>query len=297
MDLNPTAVFVFVKVAQAGSFTGAGRQLSMPTSTVSAHIARLEKRLGVTLLHRTTRKLHLTEAGETYFAQALQGVEAILNADVQASAAQQEPQGTLRITSSIDTVDTVATLVSDFRQRYPKVALELRFTQDFVDLIAENIDVAIRAGKLKDSRLVARKVGIGTWVPVTSPAYLRRMPLPAHPRDLRDHALIQFDPMGRDHWNLRNGRAAFNVPLPKQIIANHATAVKSLAIAGHGIALLPTFLCRSELEDGQLVRILPDWLGRSDPVHLVYAAQRFVAPKVRAFVDFAAEALSRVYAP
>ncbi|MEP9385891.1 LysR family transcriptional regulator [Mesorhizobium sp. KR9-304] len=294
MDLNPVAVFV--KIAQTGSFSEAARQLSMPNSTVSAQLSRLERQLGVTLLQRTTRKLRLTEAGQAYFETASIGVEAILDAGAQVSAAQQEPRGTLRISAPIDMDEAVVKLLSDFRMRYPKVAQEVHFSQDVVDLFTSNIDVAIRAGSLKDSRLVARKVGTGTWVPVASPEYLRAQGRPAHPEELSRHSLIQFEQKGKAQWLLRRGTAVATVPLSKQIITNHPAAVRSFAIRGEGIALLPTYLCRSEFRDGTLVRILPEWTGETDPVNLVYPAQRFVAAKLRVFVDFAATALADVLA-
>ncbi len=294
MDLNPVAVFV--KVAQTGSFSEAARQLLMPNSTVSAQLSRLERQLGVTLLQRTTRKLRLTEAGQAYFQTASIGVEAILDAAAQVSAGQQEPQGTLRITAPIDMDEALVTLLSDFRKLYPKVGLELHFSQEVADLFASNIDVAIRAGALKDSGLIARKVGAATWVPVASPDYLRASGCPAHPDELSRHSLIQFERKGREQWLLRHGGAVATVPLSKQIITNHTEAVRSFAINGEGIALLPTYFCRNEFREGKLVRILPEWAGETDPVNVVYPAQRFVAAKVRVFVDFAAKALAEVFA-
>lgn len=294
MDLNPVAVFV--KVAQTGSFSEAARQLGMPNSTVSAQLSRLERQLGVTLLQRTTRKLRLTEAGQAYFRTAASGVEAILEATAQVSAAQQEPQGTLRVTAAIDMAAAMVKLLTDFRRLYPNIALEMHFSQDVADLLASNIDVAIRAGALKDSGLIARKVGEGIWVPVASPGYLRREGVPAHPDELGGRTLIQFERKGREHWILRRGAAVATVPLPKQIITNHTEAVRAIALSGEGIALLPTFLCRDELRDGRLVRVLPEWTGEIDPVNLVYPAQRFVAAKTRVFLDFAARALADVFA-
>ncbi|MEI9886715.1 MAG: LysR family transcriptional regulator [Rhizomicrobium sp.] len=294
MDLNPVAVFV--KVAQTGSFSEAARQLAMPNSTVSAQLSRLERQLGVTLLQRTTRKLRLTEAGQDYFRTVSVGVEAILDAGAQVSAGRHEPQGTLRITAAIDMDEAMVKLLSDFRRRYPKVALEMHFSQDVADMFANNIDVAIRAGSLKDSGLVARKVGTGTWVPVASPKYLRALGRPAHPDELREHTLIQFERKGREQWLLRRGGSVATVPLSRQIITNHTEAVRAFALRGEGIALLPTYFCRSEFKEGKLVRILPEWAGETDPVNLVYPAQRFVAAKIRAFVDFAAKALAEVFA-
>lgn len=294
MDLD--AVGVFVKVVQAGSFSRAAQQLAMPNSTVSARVSRLERRLGVTLLQRTTRRLRLTEVGESYFRQASQAVGEILNAEAQVNAAQLEPQGLLRITAPIDmAADHFVKLICEFGKMYRKISFELIFTHQVLDLVAEGIDLAIRAGQLRDSRLVARRVGTANWMPLASPSYLRKAGTPKHPRQLRNHDLLQFTQMGRDHWRLSRGNSAVSVPLPHQIIVNDATIVRSLAVSGGGIALLPTYFCRTEIGQGSLVRILSEWTGKADPVYLVYPGQKYVAAKVRAFVDVAVDALKQVF--
>ena len=296
LDLD--AIAVFVKVVQAGSFRRAGEQLAMPNSTVSACVSRLEKRLGVTLLQRTTRSSRLTEAGESYFRLAAQAVEQITNAEAQISAAQTEPQGILRITAPVDiATDWFSAMTADFRSRYPKIDLEFVFTDQLLDIRAERIDVALRAGSLPDSRLVARRVGLSCWMLFASPAYLRKVRPPSQPRQLASHSLIQFTKAGREHWRLRRGLKVSTISLPHNILANDATLVRRLALAGNGIALLPFYLCREELLAGRLVRVLPEWAGKSDPIHLVYARERFISAKVRAFIDFAARSLQRVFNP
>lgn len=290
MDLNE--IKAFVRVVQAGSFRQAAAQLGMPNSTVSAKVSALERRLGVTLLQRTTRKLRLTEAGEAYFRQASQGLEELARAEAEVSAAQREPQGLLRVTAPADFGNAcLVDLLAAFRKRHPKVSVELVFTERFVDLVAEGVDVAIRAGELRDSGLVARKVGIACWAPFASPAYLKRAGTPAHPRELREHACLQFTPLGRERWQLGHGKSTVIAPLAREVIANDMQMVKALAASGKGIALLPTFACHREVANGSLVRILPEWRAKADPVHLVYPGQRFVAAKVRAFVDIAMDAL------
>src|SRR5688572_7199212 len=205
MDLNE--ISVFLKVVQAGSFTQAAAQLGIPNSTASARVSALERRLGVTLLQRTTRKLRLTEAGETYFRRAAQGLEQIVEAETEVSASQRAPQGMLRVTAPIDLGATcLAGLISAFREKYPAVSVELVFTDRFVDLVAEGVDVAVRAGKLRDSALIARKVGLAEWIPTASPAYLKKAGTPRHPRELTGHACLQFTPLGTEHWHLTDGK-------------------------------------------------------------------------------------------
>jgi DNA-binding transcriptional LysR family regulator len=294
MDLD--AVRVFVKVVQAGSFSQAARQLGMPNSTVSARVAQLERQLGVGLLQRTTRRLRLTEAGESYFRRASRAVEEIFSAEAQVSSTHSDPQGSLRITAPIDMAsDCFANLISEIRKAHPKISVEFVFTDEVVDLIAQGMDIAIRAGHLKDSRLVARRVGTACWTPFASPSYLRKAGTPIHPRELRNHALVQFTRMGREHWRLSRGKHLVSVPLPHQVMVNDFTLVKSLAMSGNGIALLPTYACRTELGLGTLVRVLPEWVGKADPVHVVYPAQKFVPAKVRAFADLAADRLKQVF--
>ncbi|MGQ0653729.1 MAG: LysR substrate-binding domain-containing protein [Betaproteobacteria bacterium] len=294
MDLD--AVGVFVKVVQAGSFGRAARQLAMPNSTVSARVSRLERRLGVTLLQRTTRTLRLTEAGESYFRLAAQAIDELLTAEAQVNAAQAEPQGALRVTAPGDiATDWFAELTCEFKRQYPKVDLEFVFADQLLDLVAEGIDVAIRAGQLKDSRLVARRIGTAYWMAFASPSYLKAAGAPTHPRQLRNYSLLQFTKLGREHWRLTRGKSAVSVPVPHSLLVNDAMLVKRLAVAGSGIAMLPLHLCRADVRAGALVRVLPEWEGKADPVHLVYSGRKFVAAKVRAFVDFAAGSLKPVF--
>ena len=261
MDLNE--INVFVKVAQAGSFTQAAKQLGIPNSTASARVSALERRLGVTLLQRTTRKLRLTEAGEAYVRQAAQGLEEIARAESEISSSQREPQGTLRVTAPVDMGNNcLVQLVATFRKKYPKVSVELLFTDRNVDLVAEGVDIAIRAGELRDSGLIARKVGVTQWVPIASPAYVKRAGTPEHPKDLRQHACLQFTALGKDDWQLTDGKRTVTVPLRGQLVANEISFVKMLALSGNGIALLPSYGSTSEIESGKLIRILPAWHSR-----------------------------------
>jgi DNA-binding transcriptional LysR family regulator len=293
MDLNE--INVFVKVAQAGSFTRAARELGIPNSTASARVSALERRLGVTLLQRTTRKLRMTEEGEAYARRAAQGLYEIARAESEVSLWQSEPQGILRVTTPIGVgTEFFANLVANFRKKYPKVSVEVLFADRTVDLVAEGIDVAIRAGGLKDSGLIARQVGTSVWAPVASPAYIKRCGMPSHPKDLREHACLQFTPLGADQWELTDGKHTVIVPLARQLAANEINFVKALALSGNGVALLNSHLCSSEIARGKLVRLLPAWHATVTPVYLVYPGQKFVPPKVRAFLDMAQIELKRL---
>jgi DNA-binding transcriptional LysR family regulator len=296
MDLNEAAVFV--KVVQQGSFSAAARQLGLPTSTVSTRVARLEKRLGVTLLQRTTRRLSLTDAGRVYFEHAAVGLGHMVDAELAVAETSGEPQGRLRVTAPPDIGDLLlAEIVNEIRERYPRIAIEMVLLDHYVDLIADGIDVAIRAGALDDSTLVARSVGAVRWGLFASPGYLLGVGAIDAPQDLRHHQCLQFLPLGRDAWTLVGKQGSVMVPLPGNVLVNHVGVVRSMTLAGHGVALLPLHLCQSACRDQGLVRVLPDWSAREDPFQLVYPRQRFMPPKLRVFIDVAASVLKNWLEP
>ncbi|MCB5190786.1 LysR family transcriptional regulator [Methylobacillus arboreus] len=286
MDFNEAAVFV--KVVQAGSFSAAARQLQLPTSTVSTRVARLEQRLGVTLLQRTTRRLHLTEAGNAYFEHAALGLGHMLEAEAAIDAARQEPQGKLKITAPADLGDSMLSgLVQQVQTQYPALEVELVLTERYVDLVAEGVDAAIRTGQLRDSSLIARPLGIACWAAFASHDYLAQAPALREPQDLNHHHCLQFSPMGRDAWTFRRGPSSITVPLKGNTMANSIGIVRNMALSGQGVALLPTYICKPGLVMGDLERVLPEWQAQADPVHLVYPRQRFMPPKLRVFLDIA----------
>jgi DNA-binding transcriptional LysR family regulator len=293
MDLNEVAVFI--QVVQSGSFTQAARQLGMPNSTVSAKVSGLEKRLGLTLIQRTTRKLHVTPAGEAYFKRCLEGLEQIRAAESEVVATQGEPQGLLRVTAPVELGSSVLPLfLSDFIAKYPKVNVEVILTDRRVDLLAEGVDVAIRAGELKDSSLIAKKLGTTSFSLFAAPKYLKARPAPAHPRDLYDHQCLPFTPAGTEEWKLTNGKSTVTAKLNSRVIVNDLNLGKNLAIGGNGIALLPNFFCRAELNEGKLVRVLPEWTTATGSIHFVYPGQRYVTPKLSAFIELATPVLKKM---
>lgn len=286
MDFNEAAVFV--KVVQAGSFSAAARQLDLPTSTISTRVARLERRLGVTLLQRTTRRLHLTEAGTLYYEQASLGLAYLLEAEAALDEARQQPQGKLKVTAPADLGDALlAGLVRRVQIEYPDLAVEMLLTDRYVDLVAEGVDVAIRTGELRDSSLIAKSLGTIQWALFASPQYLQQSPKLEAPQHLHAHTCLQFTPMGREQWLLSNESSDISVPLSGHTLVNSIGVIKAMAENGQGVALLPTFICQPAQRSQQLVRVLPAWLGRADAVHLVYPQQRFMPPKLRTFIDLA----------
>ncbi len=294
MDLNDT--LVFVRVAQAGSFSAAARLMGMPVSTLSVRVSRLEQRLGVTLLQRTTRRLRLTEAGQAYLQQAARGLEEIAQAEAQIDAGRHEAQGLLRITLPIDMGDEqLLDILTGYRARHPGVSVELVFSDARLDLVEQGLDVALRAGELADSSLVARQIGQARWAPFAHPDYLKRAPALRQPRDLAQHAALCFSPLGRESWTLLRGKTRVNVPLQSAFAANDMRLIRRLALDAQGVALLPDFVCRREVDHGHLVPLLPGWHARTDPIHLVYPSQRYVPAKLRHFIDEVAPALSALF--
>lgn len=290
MDFNQAAVFV--KVVQEGSFSAAARLLGLPTSTVSNRVASLEKRLGITLLQRTTRRLHLTAPGALYFEHAAAGLGHLLDAEAAVSESLGEPTGLLRVSAPPDLGDRIlAGIIGRIRARHPALRIDMALTSRYVDLVAEGIDVAIRTGSLKDSSLIARRAGIARWVPFASPGYLQSAPPLNTPDDLQQHRCIQFTSIGKDAWTLTSAQGSQVVPLPGELMVNDIGVLRAMALAGDGVVLLPLYLCRAECIQGELTQVLGDWHAKADPIHIVYPRQRFVPPKLRAFVDLASAEL------
>lgn len=293
MDLNE--VFVFIKVVQAGSFSQAAKQLDMPNSTVSSKVSSLEKRLGTTLITRTTRRLNVTAAGQAYFKKVLQGLEEIKSGEDEIAAAQGEPQGLLRITAPVELGSSVLpSIIAAYTTKFPKVNVEVVLTDRRVELLTENVDLAIRAGELSDSTLIGKKLGSAHFVLFASPNYLKLNGEPKHPRELKNHKCLHFTPLGSETWKLTGPNGSLNVSVPGKIIVNDLTMLKGLAATGQGIALLPSFFCKHENNKGQLVPILESWTTAKNPVHFVYPAQKFVSAKLSAFIKIATDPIKEI---
>ena len=288
MDLDGIAVFV--KVVQAGSFSQAAKLLNMPNSTVSAKVAALEKRLGVTLLQRTTRRLHLTEPGAGYFRRCLQALEGLQAAESELESERSETKGVLRLTAPVELGRSALPPVLDvLMKRHPAIEIDLIITNRLVDLVAENIDVAVRAGPLKDSGLIAKRFVLGQFGLWASPSYLKNNSVPRNPDELKEHDCLRFAPFTGRKLQLTNGRERAQIALAGRITADDFEALRALAVLGWGIALLPSFLCAEEAKERKLVSVLPNWRGDSVTISVVYPAQRFVSPKIRAFITAAEE--------
>ncbi|WP_306817882.1 LysR family transcriptional regulator [Archangium lipolyticum] len=287
MDLNE--LLVFAKVVQSGSFTAAGEALRMPKSTVSRKVSELEARVGAQLLQRTTRKLRLTEVGRAYFEHAARVVAEAEQAEQVVTRMQSAPHGLLRVTAPLN-FPVLGPLAAEFLTRYPEVRLEMLCTDRRVDLVAEGFDVAVRAGVLADSTLMARRLGDIERVVVASPTYVKERGLPRKPADLEQHDCLVFSG-GREGstWELRSGARSITVPVRARMAVNDFDMLHQAALAGSGVTMLSAPSCAEDLASGRLQRVLPGWNSPGTPVHAVYPGGRHLSPKVSAFVDFLRE--------
>jgi DNA-binding transcriptional LysR family regulator len=292
MDLDGIAIFV--KVVQAGSFSQAAKLLGMPNSTVSSKVSALEKRLGVTLLQRTTRKLRATQAGEAYYQRSVRALEELQAAENELETGQAEPIGRLRLTAPVEIGHSLLpALVHAFLKKHPRMEVELVVTNRVLDLIVDGIDLAIRAGPLKDSSLIAKRFDLGYFGLWASPDYLTKHAAPRHPQELTRHNCFRFSRFKNEGFRLTKGRENLNVAVSGTSIADDFETLRSLAILGEGMAFLPSFLCAEENKEKKLVRVLPQWRGDRVSLSLVYPAQRFVPTKVRAFIAVVDELLKQ----
>lgn len=290
MDVNE--MLVFARVVQAGSFTAAAAKLGMPKSTVSRKVSELEERLKSRLLHRTTRTLSLTDAGRTYYDYCARIAAEVDEAERAVGRLQETPRGLLRVTAPVN-VEFLSPIVSDFLKRYPEVRLELLCTGRAVDLVEESFDVAIRAGVLADSTLIARSLGSSPWHLVATPGYLHQRGRPRSPEDLKKHQCLFFG-AGRNPVDLRikNGDISLQLTLFARMIVSDMEILEAAATAGLGVALLPAFRSTKDLRAGRLKRVLPDWSPPPTPVHVVYPSSRHLSPIVKAFVDHLQERMT-----
>lgn len=293
MDLNE--ISIFLKVVQAGSFKSAAKQLGMPNSTVSAKISSLEKRLGTTLIQRTTRKLNVTQIGQNFYQKCSEGIESIKNAESLVTEAQNEAIGTLRVTAPVQLGAAFFVKFStELLRKNPKLKVDYFLSDDALDLIQNNVDIAIRIGHLKDSSLIAKKIGDAYFSFYTSANYLKKNKAPQKPQELTKHSCLHFNQLGDSQWILSSTKGNLRLKVEAQITSNDLHLLKKLTEEGAGISLLPSFLCSEELKKKSLIRVLPDWKSNIKPVHFVYPSQKYISPKLRAFINEAEGPLKKL---
>ena len=283
---------VFVRVVEAKGFSAAAAGLGLTPSAVSKLITRLEARLGVRLLQRTTRALHLTADGEAFYEEARRIVGEIAALEGQISDRSGTPQGLLRVTTSLAfSTYQLAPIVGEFLNRHPAIRFELLPTDRVVDIVEEGIDVAVRIGVLADTSFMARKIGEDTRLICAAPAYLARHPAPRRPEDLAHHACIcARERRQLDRWPFRIDGQMQEIDIFGRVAVDEGEAQLQLALQGIGIVRLTRLTVAHAIRAGRLVSLLEEFSADQPvPIHAVYPHRRHPAPKVSAFVTFLIE--------
>lgn len=284
---------VFREIVERGSFAAAADKLAMSTAMASKHVAALERRLGARLLNRTSRHQSLTEAGELYHAQCCEALEIMDAADAAVSQSAAAPRGTLKVTApvwcaSARFVDALA----DYRRRYPSVLVDLRLENQKVDLVHEGYDVALRATDAPSPALIARPICPIDFLLVASRGFLDRHGWPAKAADIARYDAVLPTYTSRENATLRGPQGQVAVRLRPSLKTDDTSLAHRAVQAGMGIAFLPAWLVEADLAAGSLVRVLPDHELAPITLYAVYTSRKYLAPKVRSFIDHFSQALA-----
>lgn len=291
MKASSDELQVFVSVVESGSFSRAAEQLQMANSAVSRTIKKLENKLGIALLTRTTRQLALTQEGERYFRHVQRFLQEMATAENDLIESLQEPKGLLRVDAATPVIlHLLMPMIKPFRLRYPGVTLSLISSESFINLIERKVDVAIRAGNLTDSTLRARLLFNSFRRIVASPAYLREHGIPQQVADLDNHHCLAFDDSPRlNRWPVSRADGEL-YDINWAVSSNSGETIKQLCLTGNGLACLSDYMIDRELAAGELVEVLADQrLPVEMPFNAVYYSDTGVSQRVRAFIDFLSE--------
>lgn len=291
MKATSEELAIFVAVVESGSFSRAAEQLGQANSAVSRAVKKLELKLGVSLLNRTTRQLSLTEEGERYFRRVQQILQEMAAAENELMETRQTPRGLLRIDAATPVMlHLLMPLIKPFRERYPEMTLSLVSSETFINLIERKVDVAIRAGTLTDSSLRARPLFASYRKIIASPDYLSRYGTPESAEDLKDHVCLGFsETASLNRWPVAQGDGQL-YDIKPGISSNSGETIKQLCLRGNGIACLSDYMINQEVAEGKFVELLADKLLPVEmPFSAVYYSDRAVSTRIRAFIDFLSE--------
>jgi DNA-binding transcriptional LysR family regulator len=291
MDLM-SAMATFVRAVDAGSLSAAARSLPSSLTSVSRQISALEQHFGTRLLLRTTRRLALTDEGRILYERAKAIISEVKEIEAALSRDRHQPSGRIRVASpSLMGRLVIAPLLAEFLRRYPALSVDLLLVDRTVDLIEEDIHLAIRIARLRDSQLVARKLADLRMIVCASPAYLARRGMPETPGDLAHHDCLVFsDVPGSAEWRFADdGKAGRKIRISGRLWMNSLDALATAAKEGAGIARVPSWQAETDLAAGRLVRLLADYEPAPVPLHLMFQPSRPASPKIRAFVDYLVE--------
>jgi len=286
-----SAIQIFVRVVDSGSFTAAAEQLGISRAMASKLVQGLEDSLGIRLLNRTTRRLSLTGPGQSYYQRTSEILAQLAEAESEAAQAQNEPRGRLRISAPTSFgVRHLAATLGDYQRRFRQVEIDLNLSDRMVDLVDEGFDLAIRISILRDSSLIARRLAPCRIVVVASPAYLVEHGTPQHPNDLQQHNCLVYTLSTRGtEWTFLRGEETQALRLSGALSANNGDFIAAAAVAGVGVAVLPSFIVADDLRAGRVVPLLCEWRSPSIAVYAVYAQTRTLPAKTRSLIDFLAE--------
>lgn len=293
-----SAMRAFVRVVEAGTFTRAADLLDMPKPTVTKQIQQLEGHLRAKLLNRTTRRVTVTMDGAAYYERALRVLGEIDELDASMALSQARPSGRLRVDCSASlAMAVIIPALPGFHERYPEIQLDLGLSDRPADLLAENLDCAIRAGEIQDQSLIARRIGEMFAITCAAPSYLARHGMPNHPRDLEQgHHIVGYRMAGTGRtmpFLYANERETIEVRSRYIVSLNEGNGYVAAAVAGLGIIQAPTFMVQDHITAGALMPILANWCTAPKPLHIVYPPNRHLSNKVRVFVDWLAELFAR----
>ena len=295
-SLDPLeGIAAFLTVGKHLSFTKAAEELRMSRATIGAQVQALEAKLGVRLLHRSTRNVVLTEAGIAYQQSLIGILPQVREAERAALSHHDEVVGRLKITVPPEFAQLhMAPIIAEFLIQNPAVSIDISFSHRAVNLIEEGYDLAIRGTIAVEPNLITRHIGDSPMIVCASPDYLARRGRPMEPADLPEHACLHFSGLRWGNvWIFKKDDTNVRVPIVPRYLANDGLSLKDVAVAGAGLTLVPMFEIGPEIRDGRLVRVLEDWTIGSVPIHAVYPANKNIASKVRRFTDFLVKRLPK----
>ncbi|RDJ03653.1 LysR family transcriptional regulator [Rhizobium phaseoli] len=282
---------VFVKAVELGSISAAAQELNLSSQLAGKHLRALEHSLGIKLLNRTTRRQHLTDSGQLFYERAKNILAELEAAESLMAETRSVPRGRLRISAPITFGShALAPAIPQYLKRYPEVSIDLSLTNRTVDLVEEGLDVVFRTGELRDSTLLVRALAPLRLVLCAAPEYLKSAAELSKPEHLQEHECLVFTHTSlRTQWSFDGPSGRVSVPISGRFSGDSGEALRAAAVAGMGVLLQPLELVSNELDTGRLVRLLPEYEAQSRQLHLLYAPDRRMTPKLRSFLEFALE--------
>lgn len=281
-------MMVFLNVAEQGSFTAAANKIGLPKSNISRKISRLEEKLSVKLIERSTRSLHLTEIGQVYLQHCQRINEEMLNAQQCIENLASLPRGKIRLCASVGTGQSLlAKPLAKFSQQFPEISLELKLTNRRVDIVEEGFDLTVRVGESPDSNLISKKLITIKLALFSTAKYLENHEQITTPEQLESHDCLLMNSLSNNTvWPLFFENEQRNIKVSPRIFSDDFNSLKTMVINHCGIGLFPEYLCKDELSQGIMQRVLPNWSGRTIDIYAIYPSRKGVTPKVRALLEF-----------